>query len=68
MKTETFLVQGMTCEGCVSSIKRALEGLSGVKEARPSLEKGEVSVDYDPSLTGESAIRRTVEAAGFDVN
>ncbi|NHO31733.1 heavy metal transporter [Acetobacter sp. LMG 1636] len=68
MKTETFLVQGMTCDGCVASIRRALEGIAGVKEARPSLEKGEVTVDYDPSLTGETALRRTIEAAGFDVN
>jgi copper chaperone len=67
METTTLIVQGMTCEGCVSSVKRALEGIPGVKAARPSLENGSVAVDYDPAQTGPSNFRSSVEAAGFEV-
>ncbi|OUJ16126.1 heavy-metal-associated domain-containing protein [Acetobacter sp. DsW_063] len=68
MKTDTLLVQGMTCDGCVSSVKRALSAIEGVTEAAPSLEQGQVTVVYDPSLTSPDAFRAAIEGAGFEVN
>lgn len=68
MKTDTLLVQGMTCDGCASSVQRALGAIPGVKDVRVDLKKGMVDVDYDPSLTGSSAFAPAIEAAGFDVN
>ncbi|NHN88496.1 heavy-metal-associated domain-containing protein [Acetobacter conturbans] len=67
MTTTTLIVQGMTCDGCVTAVKRALEGIPGVKEATPSLEKGAVKVDYDPSETSPSSFTPSLEAAGFEV-
>lgn len=67
METTTLMVLGMTCKGCVDAVKRALEGLPGVKAADPSLEKGSVAVEYDPKETSPSNFRAPIEAAGFEL-
>ncbi|MCH4090689.1 heavy-metal-associated domain-containing protein [Acetobacter sp.] len=67
MESTTLMVEGMTCEGCVSSVKRALEAIPGVKSAEPSLEKGTVKIEYDPKETGPRNFTPSIEAAGFEV-
>ncbi|MGB0671259.1 MAG: heavy-metal-associated domain-containing protein [Rhodospirillales bacterium] len=60
--SDTYRVDGMTCEGCAKSVTRALsENQSGVS----------VSVDLAAktvSVTGltEAQVSEAVEAAGFD--
>jgi len=46
-------VEGMSCNHCVSAVKRALEESSGVEKAEVNLKAGRADVagkDVDPSL------------------
>ncbi|SIS70773.1 heavy-metal-associated domain-containing protein [Alicyclobacillus vulcanalis] len=66
MATTTLRVKGMTCDGCVRSVTRALSAVEGVTSVDVSLEKGEAVVTHADS-TPVSAIRTAVEEAGYDV-
>jgi copper chaperone CopZ len=67
METITLKVQGMTCQGCVRSVKKVLESVPGVREADVSLERGEAQVSYDPAKATLPQLRDTVEQAGYGV-
>ena len=47
MQTEIIKVNGMTCMGCVNSVKNVLEKMPGVSSADVSLEQKQVTVAYD---------------------
>lgn len=59
----TYKIAGMTCDGCVSSVGRALSGALPQTRIEISLDKGQVSIigDHDAAVV-ESAIQN----AGFD--
>ncbi len=67
MQTVTLKVKGMTCQGCVKSVKSVLEGIDGVGRAEVSLEKGEAQVEYDPMRTNDETLRAAIEGAGYEV-
>jgi len=47
VKKKTYSVDGMTCQGCVSSVEKKLGKIDGVEKYEVSLEKGEAVVEYD---------------------
>ncbi len=59
-------VEGMSCQHCVASVKRSLEGLEAVDEASPNLVSGLVRVRRD--RLDASELVRAVEQAGFQVS
>jgi uncharacterized membrane protein YraQ (UPF0718 family)/copper chaperone CopZ len=59
-------VEGMSCQHCVASVKRSLEGLEAVDEASPNLASGLVRVRGERLDAG--ALVRAVEQAGFRVS
>jgi copper chaperone len=61
---ETIKIDGMSCGGCVNSVKRALERLP-VEVI--DVEIGSAVVEYDESATGHDAIVEAIEDAGFEV-
>lgn len=61
----TLKVQGMTCNHCVASVKRALEGFESVEEASPDLGSGLVRVRG--KHLDASALIGAIEKAGFQV-
>ena len=67
MEKTVIKVGGMTCQGCVRSVTRVLEGVPGVAKVEVSLEKGEAALQYDPDRAGVPQFRQAVEEAGFDV-
>jgi len=67
MENTVIKVGGMTCQGCVRSVTRVLEGVPGVAKVEVSLEKGEAALQYDPDKAGVPQFRQAVEEAGFDV-
>lgn len=67
MKTIELKVEGMTCGGCVKSIQNALNEQKGISEATADLDSALVKVDFDPAAIEENAIKKAIEAAGFDV-
>ena len=66
MTEETIRIGGMTCGGCVASVKRALGRLP--LEHEPDVEIGSARVAYDESELSRATIIEAIEDAGFDVN
>lgn len=64
MKTIEFDIKGMTCEHCVTTVKRALESVPGVTDVSVSLEKAMASLKASPDLSTDKLIK-TVEHAGY---
>ena len=58
-------VEGMTCQGCVASLTRALQTLPGVSRVEVSLERAEARVEADPAQAPEATLRTAVLDAGF---
>lgn len=63
-----FIVDGMTCDGCVSAIKRALSAIDGVDNVDVNLSNGAVKISYDPARVGQSSLLDAIRSAGYDVN
>jgi copper chaperone len=68
METITLKVDGMTCAGCVRSVKKVLEGVPGVRSVEVSLERAQATVQLDPAGAGDAlaALKAAVEAAGYE--
>jgi copper chaperone len=56
----------MTCEGCVKSVTRTLQGVPGVQSVEVSLEEERAKVTYDPKKAGLAELKRAVERAGYE--
>jgi copper chaperone len=67
MQTEVIKVKGMTCMGCVNSVKNVLEKIPGVRSADVSLEQKQVTVQYDPATTRADQFKDAIKGAGFEV-
>jgi copper chaperone len=66
--TTSFMVDGMTCDGCVSAVKRALAAIEGVESTDVNLATSEVTVTYDPARAGISSLRSAIRGAGYEVS
>ena len=66
MRTATMVIEGMTCGGCVVSVKRVLERVPGVTGL--TVEVGEARLTVDEAVVSEATLRQTVERAGFEVD
>ena len=65
MRSATMVIDGMTCGGCVVSVKRVLERVPGVSDLQ--VEVGEARLTVDDALVTEATLRQSVERAGFEV-
>jgi copper chaperone len=60
--TRTYRVSGMTCEGCVRSVTRAITRLAPAARISVDLAAGRVSVEDGPE---EALVAGAVTKAGF---
>ena len=60
-------IEGMQCDGCVTSVQRALESRPGVGAARADLDSGNVAIDFEPSRIDRPGLEAAIEDAGFDI-
>lgn len=67
METTTLRIKGMTCMGCVASVKRVLQGVDGVKAVDVSLEQGLASLQYDSAVVNPARFKAAVEDAGYEI-
>jgi len=65
MQEITIALGGMTCGGCVASVRRVLSAVPGVAEAQVSLDPAQARVRFDPAATSPQALRAAVAAAGY---
>ncbi|MBI4383352.1 MAG: copper ion binding protein [Nitrospinae bacterium] len=66
MANKKFKVEGMSCNHCVETIRKAVGALAGVRNVSVDLEKKEVAVDYDERRTGLELVCATINEAGFE--
>jgi copper chaperone len=62
--TETIKINGMSCDGCVNSVKNAL-GRVPINKADVKI--GEATVEYDEKMVNRHQIVEAIQDAGFDV-
>jgi copper chaperone CopZ len=67
-QTIHFTMKGMTCGGCVNSVRRILSTVNGIVDA--DVHVGHLAVTIDPSRVDSLAIQRALTAGQFvaDVN
>ncbi len=66
MATITLVVKGMSCMGCVKSVKGVLEAIKGVKSVDVDLASGKTIVEYDMPMD-VTLFDKAIEEAGFEV-
>jgi copper chaperone len=64
----SFKVDGMTCMGCVGTVKRVVSAVPGVQRVDVSLDRGAAEVEFDPAATGAERIVAAISNAGFDAS
>jgi len=62
--TETYMVEGMTCEHCVRAVTSEILLLPGVQQVNVDLESGAVTVTSDNPLD-RSSVAEAVDEAGY---
>lgn len=60
--TETIQIGGMSCQGCVSSVKRVLASLP-IQSAQVNI--GDATVQYDETVVTHRQIIEAIENAGY---
>lgn len=66
MANKKFKVEGMSCNHCVETIRKAVGVLAGVRNVSVDLEKKEVAIDYDERRTDLERVSATIAEAGFE--
>ncbi|MCJ8166033.1 mercuric transport protein MerTP [Pontibacter sp. E15-1] len=61
LQEASLRIQGMTCEGCESSVNYALTSKAGVIEANSDYQTGTALVKYDASVVGPDALKEVIE-------
>ncbi len=67
MAHQNIHVEGMTCGHCVETVTQAVQSLKGNSQVNIDLEKKQVSVDFDETLTDLDAISSKITGVGFEV-
>lgn len=60
-------VEGMSCMHCVAAVKKAAGALEGVCDVQVSLESKTADVEFDSDKVALDAIKKAIEAQGYDV-
>lgn len=59
----TISIKGMSCQHCVASVTKALEGIPGIINVNVDLEKGEARFDGD---VDKDIIKKAITKIGFE--
>lgn len=65
MKKETYIITGMHCAACSSSVERVTRRLDGVSASSVNLATGLMTIVYDEGRVGSEKIISKIEKAGF---
>ncbi len=67
MQTTTIKIAGMTCMGCVNSVKTVLNNLPGIAQVEVSLDPPVAAIQHDPAATSVDRLKEAIIDAGFEV-
>lgn len=65
MNRMTLSIGGMSCGHCVSAVRRALEGVEGVKVEEVSV--GQATIAYEPGTATPERITEAIADEGYAV-
>ena len=65
-ETIQYVVSGMTCQHCVTSVTEEISEIEGVSDVTVDLASGGVTVTSEQPLS-ETAVRAAVEEAGYQL-
>ncbi|UCH81098.1 MAG: heavy-metal-associated domain-containing protein [Nitrospiraceae bacterium] len=65
MAEVTIKIDGMSCQHCVTAVKKAVDAVDGVSSS--NVEVGSAVVSFDESKTNSDAITGAIQAAGYKV-
>jgi periplasmic mercuric ion binding protein len=65
LQTVTLDVQNMTCAVCPITVKKALERVPGVTEARVEFANKTASVSFDPDRASPAALTKATAKSGY---
>ena len=64
-QSATFAIENMTCALCPVTVRKAMEGVSGVKLVSVDFENKTATVVFDPAVTDTAAIATASTNAGY---
>ena len=62
----TLKIEGMSCQHCVRSVKKAVDSIDGIRSS--DIAVGSAVVVYDDTKTNRDAIALAVKNAGYQIN
>ena|GEM_PF-5883819 len=62
----TFGVAYMTCNGCASSVKKAIQAVDGIQSVAVDYRSGVADVEFDHASASSADIIKAVEKSGFN--
>ncbi|MEX2803741.1 heavy metal translocating P-type ATPase [Streptococcus sp. H31] len=65
MQEDIFLIDGMTCASCASTVENAVQKMAAVDTAVVNLATEKMRVTYDSQKTSPADIAKTVAASGY---
>jgi copper chaperone len=60
-------ITGMSCMGCVETVRSSIAAIDGIDSVAVSLEKANAQVIFKPWKTDTASIRKAVELNGYKV-
>jgi len=67
MKTKTFKVSGMTCDGCAGTVSNILKMQPGVEKAEVTFPENNAEVLFDENEINENRIKEVVKMKGYEL-
>ena len=67
VKTATFKIDGMHCDGCARTIEALVSTEPGVRKATVSFKTQEARILFDPQALGEDQLATAIRKAGYSV-
>lgn len=67
LTTTIIPIKGMTCMGCVNSVKTVLEKLPGVNNVVVSLEDAQATIQHQVGSPTHEDFKCAIEDAGFEI-
>ena len=65
MKTEVYMISGMTCASCSSAVERVTRKIPGVEHSEVNLATNKLTITYDEAAVTPDMIISKVDRAGF---
>lgn len=67
MKTATFKIDGMHCDGCARTIEALVSMEPSVRKATVSFKAREARILFDPQASSEDQLAAAIRKAGYSV-